>query len=90
MVNLMAFQKSKAKSNEEKAMVWSDPTGTYKLGYSQYLAMQSNKLKFLILIFLVAVFVLLVIAAIYGYTLVQRIDQLDMFSKMIKPTLALL
>ena len=80
-----------AKKNEkENVMVWSDKEGTYKLGYSQYLMMQQNKLNKFILIALVILIVLVIVAMAISFIYVNRLDQMDAISKMISKTVCLL
>jgi hypothetical protein len=71
-----------AKKEKEEAMVWQDKTGKYKLGYSQYLQMQQLLTERLLLIAVLILIVMLVGAFFYAEQLIQRIDSLDIFSKM--------
>lgn len=72
-----------AKKDTETIMVWSDKEGTYKLGYSQFLQMEQNRLNRYILVALVVLIILLVLAMAISYTYVSRLDQMDAISKMI-------
>ena len=70
-----------AKKGKEEAMVWQDKTGKYKLGYSQYLQMQQLLTERLLLIAVLILIIMLVGAFFYADQLIQRIDALDMLSK---------
>jgi len=70
------------KKEKNTVMVWSDKSGTYKLGYSQYLQQQILKTDRLLLVAVIILIVLLIIGGIYAYTLVQKIDALNIISKL--------
>jgi hypothetical protein len=70
------------KKEESSVMVWSDNTGTYKLGYSQYLQKELLKTDRLLLIAVVILIVMLIAAFWYGFLLIQRIDELNVLGKL--------
>lgn len=70
------------KDDDGKALVWSDKTGTYKLGYSQFLQHKSLQFNKLLLVCIILLIVMLGAAFFYGYQLVQRIDALDPLAKL--------
>lgn len=70
------------KEKESSVMVWSDKSGTYKLGYSQYLQKEMLKTDRLLLIAVLILIAMLIIGGIYAWTLVQKIDALNVISKM--------
>ena len=70
------------KGDDGKVLVWSDKTGTYKLGYSQYLQSKALNLNKLLLVCVILLIVLLGAAFFYGFQLVQRIDALDPLAKL--------
>ena len=67
---------------KENVMVWKDDSGTYKLGYSQYLQQELLKTNKLLLISVVILIVIMLFGGLYAYTLVQRIDAINFFSRM--------
>jgi len=67
---------------KEEVMVWQDKTGKYKLGYSQYLQKQQLMTERLLLIAVVIMIVMLLVAFFYAEQLIQRIDALDIISKL--------
>jgi len=75
-------KKKTSKESEGNKMVWSDKTGTYKLGYSQYLQQKMLKVNILLLVSVVILILMLIVGFIYANSLIQRIDALDLFSRM--------
>ena len=67
---------------DEHAIVWKDDTGTYKMGYSQYLQQKMLKVNTLLLICVLVLIVMLVVGFLYANSLIQRIDALDVISKL--------
>jgi hypothetical protein len=72
-----------AKKEKEEAMVWQDTTGKYKMGYSQYLQRQQLMTERLLLIAVVIMIVMLLLAFFYADQLIQRIDALNVFSRLV-------
>lgn len=75
-------KKITSKKSEGTKIVWSDKTGTYKLGYSQYLQQKMLKVNILLLVSVVILIIMLVLGFIYANSLIQRIDALDILSRM--------
>lgn len=71
-----------AKNEKEKVMVWSDKDGTYKLGYSQYLMQEQNRINRHILYALVVLIALALAAMLISYGYVSRLDEMNLLSKM--------
>lgn len=67
---------------ESPVMVWSDKSGTYKLGYSQYLQKELLKTDRLLLVAVFILIAMLIVGGIYAFTLIQKIDALNVVSKM--------
>ena len=67
---------------KEEVLVWNDKTGKYKMGYSQYLQTQILKTDRLLLIAVIILIVILLVGFYYGWELIQRIDALDVVSKL--------
>jgi len=72
-----------AKKEKEETMVWQDTTGKYKMGYSQYLQTQQLMTERLLLIAVVIMIVMLVLAFFYADQLIQRLDALNVFGKLL-------
>lgn len=68
---------------KEEVIVWQDKTGKYKLGYSQYLQKQQLMTERLLLIAVVIMIVMLVLAFFYANQLIQRLDALNVFSRLL-------
>lgn len=68
---------------EEETMVWQDKTGKYKMGYSQHLQQQQLMTERLLLIAVVIMILMLILAFVYADQLIQRLDALDILSKLI-------
>ncbi|MFH0986778.1 MAG: hypothetical protein V1911_01880 [Candidatus Micrarchaeota archaeon] len=80
-----------AKKDEEgNVMVWEDKTGKYKLGYSQYVQMKNLKVNTMLLVCVVILIVMIAVGALYANALIQRIDTMNVFSKMGSAAFALL
>ena len=67
---------------EEKVLVWKDDTGTYKLGFSQYLQQKALTVNKLLLVSVIVLIALLLVAFWYANNLIARIDALDVFSRL--------
>jgi len=67
---------------KEEAMVWSDKTGKYKVGYSQYLQQKTLKINTMLLICMVILIVMMTVGAFYAHGLIVRIDALDPIAKL--------
>ncbi len=68
---------------KEEVLVWEDKTGKYKLGYSQYLQQKILKINTMLLIAVIILIIMIGIGFLYAHALIQRVDQLDLVSKMI-------
>ena len=66
---------------KESVMVWKDDSGTYKLGYSQYLQQELLKTNKLLLICAIVLIVMMLFGGFYAFNLVQRIDALNIVSR---------
>ncbi len=71
-----------ATENDGKALVWSDKTGTYKLGYSQFLQHKTLQFNKILLVSVIILIIMLGAAFFYGYQLIQRIDALNPLAKL--------
>ena len=78
------------RSRKSDELVWKDDTGTYKIGYSQHLQQQILKTDRLLLLAVLLLIVMIVVGGLYAYTLVQRIDQLDVLARLGKTAALLL
>lgn len=67
---------------DEQVMVWKDDTGTYKIGYSQVLQQKLLKINIMLLICMFALIFMFVIGFLYADSLINRIDALDIVSKL--------
>ncbi|GEM_PF-3491906 len=67
---------------KEKVLVWKDDKGEYKLGYSQYLQQQTLKVNQYLLLAVVIMIVMLAVGAWYAESLVTRIDNLNILSRL--------
>lgn len=68
---------------KEDAMVWQDKTGKYKLGYSQYMQKQQLLTERLLLVAVLILIIMLLGVFFYAEQLIQRIDALDILSKVV-------
>lgn len=67
-----------------KEMTWKDEKGDlYKISYSQLLQRKMLRVNILLLISMIILIVLLLIGFFYAHQLIERIDSLDILSKMI-------
>lgn len=73
--------RKKAKG-EGKTLVWKDEKGTYKLGYSQYLQKKMLNVNTLLLVCVIILIAMLAVGFIYANSLIDRIDALDVFSRL--------
>ena len=67
---------------KEEVMVWSDNTGKYKVGYSQYLQQKNLTVNTLLLICVVLLIIMMAVGAFYAHGLITRIDALDPIAKL--------
>ena len=67
---------------DEHVMVWKDDSGTYKLGYSQILQQKLLKINIMLLVCMFVLIFMLVVGFLYADSLINRIDALDLVSKM--------
>jgi hypothetical protein len=72
-------------AKKEDIMVWSDKTGKYKMGYSQYLQQQQLMTERLLLVAVVIMIMMLIMAFFYANELIGRIDALNVFSRLFTP-----
>ncbi|MEM0372443.1 MAG: hypothetical protein QXO69_01180 [archaeon] len=67
-------------AKKEETLVWSDSTGKYKVGYSQYLQMKTLKVNTLLLICAIILILMLAVGAWYAHSLIVRIDEMNVLS----------